>query len=130
VRIRTEEAMAVDQDQRALRAEAAKADRRDAVAAAVVDLRIRVRTGDDRKFLHEIAERQLAGLLDRRAIDRDDRIRRLDVDAADLRAGDRDRVELLLGCAVLRRILPERRRPDEPERTDCELRADAVWRVG
>jgi hypothetical protein len=129
VRVRAEEPVAVDQDQRALRAEPAKADRRDAVAAAVVDLRIRVRSRDDRKILHEIAERELPRLPDRRAVDRDDRVRRLDVDAPDLRAGDGDRFELLVGRMALRRVLRERRHRDEPERADRELRRDAMLRM-
>ncbi|MGC4037821.1 MAG: hypothetical protein QM764_17800 [Chitinophagaceae bacterium] len=57
---------------------------------------------------NEIAERQLAGFLDRGAIDRDDRVRRFDVDATDVRTRDGDGLELLI-VLVLRRILRKSR---------------------
>ena len=105
--------VAVDQHQRARRTEAAQADRREPRAAAVVDLRVDVRAGDRRQLLHEIAERQLAGLLDRGAIDRDDRIGRFDVDATDVRTRHGDRFELLIAL-VLRRLAQEQAQRSRP----------------
>jgi hypothetical protein len=99
--------MAVDQHQRARRAEAAKANRRSTGTAGVVDLRVDVRAGDGRQLLNEIAQGQLAGLLDRGAINRDDRVRRFDVDATDVRTRHGDGFQLLI--ALVLRVLRKSR---------------------
>ena len=120
VRIAGEVTVAVDQHQRARRTQAAQADRRSTGAAAVVDLRVDVRAGDRRQLLDQIAQRQLAGLLDRGAIDRDDRVRRFDVDATDVRTRDGDRFELLI--VLVLRILRECRARQEPKGCQCRWR--------
>ena len=88
-----DDATAVDQDQGALRAEAAQVDGRGAGAAAVVHLRIGGSAGDVGQFLHQVADGQLAGLLDRLAVDGHDRAGVFGIDAADARAGDLNAVQ-------------------------------------
>ncbi|MCW1776788.1 hypothetical protein NB693_20440 [Pantoea ananatis] len=63
------DAVAVDQDQRALLAQAAQGDGRGAVAAAVVDLRVGRGAGDAGQRLQQVAQGLLAALLDLLAID-------------------------------------------------------------
>src|SRR6185369_8288776 len=96
-------AVAVDQDQGAGRTQATQRDRGKARAAAVVHARVGHWASYGRQILHEVAERDLAGLLDRSLVDRDDRVCRLDVDAANIRTGHHDGFEglaLLIGIVI------------------------------
>ncbi len=88
-------AVPVDQDQGALDAEAAQRNRGGAVTTTIVDLRVGGLAGDRRSLLHQIAQRDCTALGDGLAIDREDRVGRLDVDATDARTRDDDRLELL-----------------------------------
>src|SRR5262249_10110000 len=84
-------------DQRALRAEAAQADGGRTGTAAVVNLRVgAVHVG--RQALDNIAQSQLASVLDGRGVDGDDRVGRFDIHATDIRTGHYDGFE---GLALL-----------------------------
>ena len=74
--------MAVDQQQRARRTEAAQRNRRRTGAAEIVHARVGVLAGDRRQVLHDVADRELAGPFDARAVDDEDRICGLDAVAA------------------------------------------------
>ena len=95
--------MAVDQGQGTSGAEAAQVDRRTAGAAAVVDVRVEHVTCDGRQRLQQVADGQLARLLDLGLVDSDDRIGCLDVDATDVRTRHGDRFQLLAAGVVLRK---------------------------
>ncbi len=125
VRVAREVTVAVDQRQRTGRAQAAQTNRRETRTAGVVDLRVDVRAGDRRQLLDQITQGQLAGLLDRGAINRDNRIRCLNVDASDVRTCDRNRFEFL-AVLILRLILREKNRTgQEAQRGQCSHRSNA-----
>jgi len=85
--------MTVDQDQRAIRPQAAQSNAAGAGTAAVVDLRVGVATGDGRQILHQVTQGQLAAGLDGCAIDGHDRAGRFQIHAANVRTGHHDRLQ-------------------------------------
>ncbi len=98
------DALAVDQDQRTVGTEAAQRDEAAAGTTAVVDVRVIRITRDRRQLLDQITDGDLARLLDRGAVDADDRVRCFDIDATDIgtRHGDGFQFLTTLVLRVLR----------------------------
>jgi NAD-specific glutamate dehydrogenase len=69
----------------------------------VVHSRARHRAGHSGQILHEITEDELSGPLDRRPVDRNDRVRRFGIHTANIRTGHDDRVQgLILRFGIVR----------------------------